>query len=613
MRYHDDSKTRLEFLYEYYLESNGYEKPTELIENLNENLDDKTIFYLKNICTSENMEKSIYFEDINEVEYERIQICHFLKLKDSVNKEIYLQEIKEKEQNLFVRKESSRIKKNKIYVNIDGVKKLCSKELEDDYNRLLILIEANNYKEDIDILNFLNKLKVNKLPNNFLGKKNLEVESLTNRLTEKRLSSDRTFNEDMEQVYLLHLESTEVDKLFDIIIHQIKDIFINNKDYGLDVYLSTKIRHGTISNQLRKPLEKENLITLRDKEKKEYEDNPIFENEIYNFDEDEKKVVQNYFKLFSSRHDEIIKELSNELLQVSTSLLRKDLKGEIIENENKKALFKYYFSTLESKYILYWLLERDISFEEFLDFILKILWKKTEVNLTNIRIEVENNTKKEILKNFDFLQASLSKINQDMSELTNSIARARRDTNVSIDNVINWFGRMKDSNVSDYDMINAINIVQNTFRKEQDFCFIKGSVDNYFKGSTLDKFVDIYFIIFDNAFKHSGYHDETKINVKFSLEKNTLIIFISNNVNSEISIEDLNNQIKSIKDEYGTKKGTSSINKEGKTGFNKIWRIITKDLDISKDEHQVDFGYKKDDNTINFKIEITMNVERLLI
>ena len=97
-------------------------------------------------------------------------------------------------------------------------------------------------------------------------------------------------------------------------------------------------------------------------------------------------------------------------------------------------------------------------------------------------------------------------------------------------------------------------------------------------------------------------------------ESNELTILIVNVVNgSKVSIEDLNNQIKSIRDEYGTKKATSSINKEGKTGFNKIWRIITKDLDILEDEHQVDFEYKKDDDSINFEIRIVMNVERLLV
>lgn len=589
-RNYEDFSGRLAYLYEYYLEAHGYKKPTDLINDLSGDLDHKTIFYLKNICTSENMEKSIYFEDIDEVENERIQVCHFLKLNDSENKEIYLQEIKEKEQSLFVRKESSRIKKNKIYVNIDGVKKLCSKELEDDYNRLLVLIQANNYKEDRKIVSILETLK-------------------NKELTSKNITSQ----EALSSVYLYNPESTEVDKLFDIIIHQIKDIFINNKDYGLDVYLSTKIRHGTISNQLRKPLEKENLITLRDKENEEYEDNPLFEGGVYKLDNFEKKLIQDYFKAFSLKHDEIIKELSNDFLQVSTSILRKDLSGEIIENENKKALFKYYFSTLESKDMLYSLLGRDITFEEFLESILKILWEKTDINLRNIRAELENNTKKEILNNFDILQASLSKISADISELSNAIARARTDTNIAIDNVISWFGRMQDSDINDYDMISAINIVQNTFKKEQNFCSIKGSIDKYFKGSTLDKFVDIYFIIFDNAFKHSGYQDETKIDVEFSLDDSNdqLKILISNGVNSEHEIEDLNNEIQLIKDKYGTKEAISSINKEGKTGFNKIWRIVTKDLDIL--EHQLNFEYIKKDELINFEIEIIMNVERLLV
>ena len=614
-RYHDDSRTRLEYLYEYYLTSLGYEKPTELIIYYQDNniiFSKEIIFYLKNICTPTIMEKSLYVSGIDEVENERIQICHFLKLKDEENKELYLQEIKDKEQNLFIRKESSRIKKNKIYVNIDEVKKLCNKELEDDYNRLLILIEACAYQEDIDFSNLIVKLKDFKLPFHRIIKEQFEVTDLINLLKDKRLSDDMSFYEDLERLYLLDLESTEVDKFFNTIIHQIKDIFIKNEHYGLDVYLSTKIRHGTISNQLRKPLEKEKLITLRDGQSNEYQDNEIFKNGIYNLDTHEQNYIQEEFKLFSFNHDKIIKELSNELLQVSTSIIRKDIKGEIIDDNNKKALFKYHFSTLETKYMLYSLLNRETSFEEFINFMTKILWAKTDTNLRNIRDVIKNKIKTNILNNFDSLQASISKIEKDMSDINNSIARARTDMNGSIENVISWFGRMEDSDVSDYVMDNALTIAQKAFNKEDEFCTVDNSISEiYFQGSTLDKFVDIYFIIFDNAFKHSGFHEETKVQVKIFLNNDNLNIIISNKIKNEISLEELNHKIKPIQDGYGTKEAISTINKEGKTGFNKIWKIISKDLDIS--EHQLDFEYKLNDDDIKFEIKIDMNVKELMI
>lgn len=591
-RYHDDSRTRLEYLYEYYLTTHGYERPIELIKYYKDNdiiFNKEIIFYLKNICVPSIMEKSLYFKDIDEVENERIKICHFLKLKDEENKELYLQEIKDKEQNLFIRKESSRIKKNKIYVNIDEVKNLCAKELKDDYNRLLILMEASNYQKDSKIISIIDTLKDKTLQ-----------------------SKDISFEETLSTVYLYDLESTEVDKFFNSIIYQIKDIFIKNEHYGLDVYLSTKIRHGTISNQLRKPLEKEKLITLTGGESKEYQDNELFKNGIYKLDAQEQDYIQKEFKLFSFNHDKIIKELSHELLQVSTSIVRKDLEGKIVQDNNEKALFKYYFSTLETKYMLYSLSTKETSFEEFINFISKILWIKTDINLRKIRDVIKTKIKTDILKNFDSLQASLFKIEKDMSEINNSIARARTDMNSSIDNVISWFGRMEDSDVSDYVMDNALTIAQKAFNKEDEFCSIDNSIsETYFKGSTLDKFVDIYFIVFDNAFKHSGFQDETKVQVQMLLNSENLNIIISNKVKNEISLEALNHKIKPIQDGYGTKEAISKINKEGKTGFNKIWKIISKDLEIS--EHQLDFEYKLDKNDIKFEIKIEMNVKELMI
>ncbi|MDX4036586.1 hypothetical protein, partial [Aliarcobacter skirrowii] len=230
-----DTEGQTEFLYEYYLKSHGYKRPTELINNYlinNITFDNKIIFYLDKICIPDIMKTSEFMNDYFDAEKERIQICHYLITINNNNEKKYLQEIKDREQNLFIKKQSTRIEKNKIYVDIEGIKKSYLKELHDDYIRLTSLLEVNGYEKDLEVEKIINVLK-NNIPT--------EVENVT-------------YEETINSMYISNISSNEIDDVFKKIIELARDIFVKNEHYGLDVYLSTKIRHGTISNHLRKPL-----------------------------------------------------------------------------------------------------------------------------------------------------------------------------------------------------------------------------------------------------------------------------------------------------------------------------------------------------------------------
>ena len=80
---------------------------------------------------------------------------------------------------------------------------------------------------------------------------------MINRLDNLKESENLTKLELLNNLYLPDTPESEVDDLFRKIIESARDIFVKHEHHGLDVYLSTKIRHGTISNHLRKPLEHE--------------------------------------------------------------------------------------------------------------------------------------------------------------------------------------------------------------------------------------------------------------------------------------------------------------------------------------------------------------------
>lgn len=590
-----DTESRTEYLYEYYLVSHDYKRPTDLISDYinNQNgFDEKTIFYLDKICIPEIMKTSLYIDDYIDAEKERIKVCHHLISIDNKNEKRYLQEIKDREQNLFIKNESSRIEKNKIYVDIEGIKKSYSKELKNDYDRLMSLIETNSYQRDSEVEKIIDVLK------------NIPSE-------EKNV----TYEEAINSLYISNISSNEIDDLFQKIIELSRDIFVKNEHYGLDVYLSTKIRHGTISNHLRKPLEKENIITLKNSKLNEYEENAYWSKLFYNLESSEITLIQSKLKNFSKRHDDIIKNLTNNLLQVTTSdHINTNMDGKIIENENKEALFKYNFTNIELKSIFYSFLDKDLDYDVFISNILQVLWDKTDVNLKNIRNVLDTIIYPQILKNFNDLQNDLQVIDKDISPLKNAIAQSRTEMNQSFKNLIAWFARMEDSEINDYEIKSAIDIVKNIFRKQENN--LKINIDNmpYLKGKTLDSMVDIFFIIFDNAFKYSRLNDKTPITINIEYVDSMMNIYVTNEIQSSSSIDELNGSIDIIRLNYGTTEATLKTNKEGRSGFNKIWKILTKDLQIP--EHLLNFGYVQNSNNpdiIEFYVDLKINVKGLVV
>ncbi|MEN4053123.1 hypothetical protein [Sulfurimonas sp. NWX79] len=584
-----DVRSRTEFLYEHYLTSLNYTRPMELIEHYqsnNKTFNSKEIFFLKEVCISEIMKKSIYFSNYNDAERERINICHSLKNIDEKNIDIYLEEIKDREQKLFIRKESSRFDKNKIYVDIEGVKNIFDKEVKDDYLRLLSLIDTGIYKKDEKIKTIINKF---------------------NNLSQEKNISNR---EMLSKLYLPDIPKNEVDDLCKKIIELSRDIFVKNEHYGLDVYLSTKIRHGTISNHLRKPLEKENLITLKDSKTGEYQSNSYWNEELHNLDEHNKKLIQSSLKKFSKEHDEIIKYLSSELLQVSTSMIRKTVDGQVIQNDNKEALFKYYFSDLEIKEILYKIIDEKLDFTNFKNHLIQILWEKTDINLTSIRNIIEEDIKVRINNNFDFIEKQIKEVS-GISTLKNSIARSRTDINQALTTLIAWFGRMETTDRKDYSIQDAISIVENIFKKQDNYLTTNILKSFNLKGETLDSFIDILFILFDNAFKHSKLNEQTKITVLVTQEEQHMCINLKNNVKAYDTLENLNRHIDFIFTGYGTKQATLTINKEGNTGFNKIWKLLSTDLHTAN--HDLNAKFIEEDSKIFFEVNLKINAEGLLI
>lgn len=576
-----DKKSILEFLYENYLVANKCTTPMEFIIRFRNNpskFDLKHIYFLKEICVPDIMKKSIYFKETRSKEHERINICHEMLLLDYQNKTIYEDEIKYREKELFLKNEMIRIGKNKIYVNIEGVKETLSKLLNEDFIRFKELSKNSDFKiEEIEIYNYIRSLYI-------YNKDKQKYESLSD-----------------------SVPSNEVYELMKNMVELIRDTFVNNEHFGLNVYLSTRIRHGTLKNHLRKPVEENNLISLKRKKTGKYNINQYWEHEFLLESDSISNDIQNYLEIFSKEYDNLIEHISSDLLQVFISNTQ--------SNPKPNGLFVYELTENEMRYLMKELIYPEITFDEFINNVIDFMWEKTDYNLQIIRQYFETNINREYSYIFDELLSKIESIKcqeqQKVKDLRNAIIKGKSDTQRYISNLVLWFNRLQLHDRNDYTINDVIALIEKIIPKIKGNTKIFSLEEIKLKGKTFENFLDIFDNLINNVIKHNEYNTIPIINIRSSKEDEILKIFVSNKVTSKLSIEELNKTIEAQRKTFCEKSSENKLHLEEKTGFIKIRKILRVDLKI--DSPIIDFKYIEIDDSIHFMVEIFIDTKDIIV
>ena len=190
------------------------------------------IYFLKNICTPKIMDDSLcVFENTQERDQERVEICNLLTHIDSTNSKIYENEIREITQKLMINKELKIIDESRIHVNVDGIR--------DRLNN------ADNSGNRFD-----------KRLNNEFQRYLFYQDERTNQWI-KVIKGEEDSAEKFKE---FHNTSS---RLLKELIFKIRDAFVSSDEYGLNGYLSLNIRHNTLDDELRSPFHKSMLCKKR--------------------------------------------------------------------------------------------------------------------------------------------------------------------------------------------------------------------------------------------------------------------------------------------------------------------------------------------------------------
>ncbi|WP_412476977.1 hypothetical protein [Flavobacterium sp. TBRC 19031] len=563
--------------YDLYMRSQRIDRPTELI-NDGVLATESQIFFLKNIANQKIISRKVtVFKNSNSVLLERISICQILARVDTNHVKEYNQEIAEITKRITVQERIKEIDQSKIYVDENGI---LSSELSDVKKGFV------RYRTISELLKSSN-----------MDAKGIAYEALYD-LLKGNIDAD-TYKKSIRKSDMQY-------EIFVQLYKDIRDKFLFSNQYGLDYYLSQRIRHGTIINQLRKSFKGYNLVTTKSSVNGEYIKNENWRQINSDLNIEQRLNFENRLASFSSSIDEIINSLKDNYIQIKTE-----------DSKTKQTgWFDYMFIPEWDESWLYLVFTESLQhyddFEEFVKVIFEILWKFTESNLEHIRDNINSDIKENLISELDNLELDLKVIlpAKSSSAIFRAIADCRTSVQSDVDYVVSWFNKSKNNEIDFYidDALNtSLTIVNNInnpaelklIQNDQEKCLIKGI---YFP-----HFVDLIKIFLTNIhdyYKNNDMLDEYA-NVTISNEGEKIIIEFDNLLTEVEDLEKLKDEIKKAENDLKNI-NLKRIRGEGNTGFKKAYNIIQ---NVFRDSNNY-FSFEIEKN--KFKVTCNISLVNLL-
>lgn len=523
------------FAYEDFLVRHGVSRPSELIWRDDRFPRDLFVYFLRYICVPEIMDVSPVFETSKDVEDERIAVCNILADLDPAHKDVYQAENRDFLIRHSIQKGIRQVEQSKIFVDDRGVRQAVLSKYRETYNRLKAF---GPYGEQ--------------------------------ELAEVERALTKANSGDTNEFFSLQVEKNEKNDILTALLVGIRDEYVLGPNYGLDGYLSVRIRHGTFGAQFRSPLEAAHLATQRDRDTGIYKSNDYWPARILTTNEEIHTSIGQVLANLSMRFDELTANLVRNRIQIA-------------RDASSPGYFNFTLNAVHLRLAAALIGDRD-TLEEFVDDILGILRNMLRNNLENIRAHLLGDVMGEIdnilmsTHNACATHADGDEMRDLLAVLQATRAEMRRVTTKMAD----WFKLPSTTSTVPFSMDSAINIgvelVRSMYRRGDFLPQIEVADQTLYKGILLPAFVDLFMIMFENIIKHAGTGLAPRTHVAVTRFGEELQIAVQNDVSPGVRTTRTVEKLESIRRAIESGLYMRSVGKEEGTGLFKLQKIIMHDL-----------------------------------
>lgn len=548
--------------YANYIDKNNIKNVTDLCQTAQEK--EEIVFFLFRICCMNVLKRDIRLaKNTDEVEKVRIDILRNLMALDEKNKKTYYDEINKIMLKRSIRDKIKQFNQSRIYVDTEKIGDEYYEIFKENYDKYMLL---KSFDEKLSMLDITSEKYLDDL------KKIMEN-------INTRLKQDVNY-------------SQEVVVLKDL-ISRIADQFLFNEKYGLNTFLSSRIRHGYCQNKLLTIFYDYHLTSKS------------LENTSSNYNVNEywdEKVIN------KGQTYEMFKEiLSNFTLKIDTKV--NQIKKEwlrIKNHENEEGLFDFRDFVKNCVLVITSNDEMIQDYEIFYQSIIDLFWIYTEKNLVIVREKIKNDLKKYFWECINELENSIAPL--EKTSLKSVFIEMKNNINIcktKIDTVIQEFSDVfykRDISYCDYTMrdmfVTCLEISQRLSGEFKTVSIIsKIECDYTFSGESFPYFVDILNMMINNAVEHSGFQKSSDIKVEITIEDNNsicenyidiveaqipgknfkdyVVIKVKNNLDKSIDEKKL---LKKIQEIFFNAKNPEILRKytqlEGGSGLYKIYKTL---------------------------------------
>ncbi len=581
---------RQRIAYSNFMDLNRFKSVLDIV---NSNIDNMAlVFFLDKICVQHLLKRQIVLNqgDSDEI---RIDILRHLMELDVSNKKIYYEEITSITQQKSIKDRIKQINQSRVYVDVENIKKENEYILKESFNRYL---SVKDFDDDL--------LAIDVTSNEYLNDLRKVVDDISEKINEK-IRANPSYSQTMV--------------ILRGIITRIAEEFLFNDKYGLNTFLSSRIRHGYCKNQLVSVFRDNNLLSKKKfNHSDEYEINEYWD-AILPRDSQDANLIKQELSLFTLKIEKMVEEVKSNWLSIK---YKEDTNGFLD------------FSNCVNGCLVVIESEQIVDFEAFFSASIDFLWGFTQRRFEELRLKITDELMEYFLMELSKLEVAISSVKTKELEnytkqICSSINLCKSQVNGTITEFSNVFYK-KDVYYRDFSMSDLIDTCLEISNKlNSNFGEIRLARlindNNLYDGKVFPYFVDMINILINNAMEHSGLSSsDLSISIIIEPEKDPKVIdritselkitdqdflriAVINNISSTINEEIIKSRLESI---FYNMKNREVFKKyiqiEGGTGLYKLNKTLIYHLPCAS-------GIFYDINNNQFRLSIVIGTKNIMI
>ncbi|PWE16079.1 hypothetical protein DF183_04965 [Alcaligenes faecalis] len=491
------------------------------------------ITFMRDVWVEENLSMCHQFESTAQVQDERMAIIQLLLVWDENHSPEYAEAIRQITLSQTLQRGLERIDQTRVFVNESAISRWAEKELEQDYERWRRLAESSSGARAVD--DILRQYVLD--PSN--------------------------------QALLLELTSgkpTASDAVLLDILDRLYKRFLLDPAEGLDAYLSVRIRHGSLRGTILGPFEEQGLLFSSEFSEDAFD--ARWGEQLW-LTYQERSTLIPHLQSFSADVRHIVDEFIDEHIQV--------------QSEDKPlGAFPSVVAAQAAKLIVLALADRPLTFGAFLNVAYAIFWQIIQIQLNKLRSQVSDRVVNEIRARTEALIKEIRGLGPKYLPLITTLTTASTTTKSQCDAVADWFRLPSYADGESYELRDAISIasaatrnVHRSFTAEIDTTRLPVHTLPL-TTSALSVLMDCLFVVFENAWKHSGlFGDLPTITLAAEYEPThrLLILRVASALSPDRKKDLLSGELTRLHQKYLGTLPLELVRKEGGSGFPKLAKL----------------------------------------